>query len=325
MNRNCLFIHLLFFFCLMPIAAEAKCIFKGDLDFMQNNFALELNFKEKEKLAVELNFLPDDKFILKSKLDHIQLLNSYLTTELISEGSVIKNNKGQVEGLNGEIKTNYSLLNFKPISEISGYFELTKSYINIFSLLWGNLRVSGKINFDNQPRLDLSVDVIDMDINELAELLGADLGNLSVSGLVNGKVKIDGLISSPQIKGQLRVANGNIDTLEYNEIVINIEGMYPLLKFIDSNIFEREGYVYALTGSFNVEELDNINSSSHKIKLTPLSNDDFSWQEWKLRRQKSYSQDGALELEYKLKEDQPFKMRLRDDEEILSLEHSVKF
>jgi len=325
MNKYLLCLCLPGLFFLKPTVVNAKCVFRGDIDFLQKKFELELNFSEKEKAIVQLNFLSSDKFSLSVKLDHLRLANSYVSTDLASEGAIIRNTNGEWISLKGMIQTNYSLLNFKPFKEMSGYFELTKSSLNIYSLMWGDLRITGNINLGTPYRLNLSIDIIDMDSRELALLLGINLEDFSLSGLVSGQVKIDGAISAPNVKGELRLKSGNIETLKYNEILVNIEGIYPLIKFVDSNIFEKDGHIYSLVGKFNLAQVDNLASSSHDVKLMPLADDDFSWKAWTIRRRRFYGQDDSVEFEYQLKEDRPFKMRLREDEEIFSLEHSLKF
>ena len=321
------FLYLCFsaLFLLNPTTANAKCVFKGEINFIEKKIELELNFKKKEGVIIHLNFLPDDKFSLSAKLNHLRIANSCLSTELNSQGEIMRDRNGEWIGLKGSIQTNYSLLNFKPSKEINGYFKFKQSSLSIYSLIWKNLRISGEISLEIPCRLNLSVDIIDMDINELASLLAINLEGISLSGLVSGHVEIEGILPVPEIKGELRFNNGNIETLKYNAMLINIDGVYPILKFVDSNIFEKNGQIYYLIGKFNLKELDNLTLLTHNLKLIPSVDDDFSWQAWTIRRKKSYGQDDLVEFEYQLKEDRPFKMRLREDEEIFSLEHSLRF
>jgi len=305
---------------------KAECIFKGDINFIEKKIEVELNFKEQEKVNIALDILPDNKFKLDAKLNRFKIGNSCLSSNLASEGVMIQNKNGEWIGVKGSINTRYSLLNFKPSKEISGYFELEGPSLSIYFLIWENLRISGEISLEAPYNLNLSADIIDMDINELVLLLGINLEGISLSGLVNGQVKVEGTISVPKIKGELRLHKGNIETLKYNTILANIEGLYPSLKFVDSNIFQEDGQRYSLIGKFNLKELDNLNSPVHNIQLIPLVEDNFSWQAWTIRKQKKYGRDDdSVEFEYQLKEDRPFRMRLREDEEIFSLEHSLRF
>jgi hypothetical protein len=321
----------IFSFCIFgltflnPESVYAKCVFRADADFLKKNFELEMYFKGRESVRLNLNVLPSDKFSLTAKLNHFKLFNSYLSSDLTSEGLIIRDGNGGWKSFRGLIQTNYSLLNLKPFKELKGSFEFDRSSVEIESLLWGNLRIAGQLKFGIPYSVNLTVDVIDMDINELAVFLGVDLTDLSISGLVSGRVNIEGEIPNPRITGELRLMDGNIGELKYSEILVNIMGIYPVLKFVDSNIFEKDGYTYSLTGRFNMQELGNLTSPSHDVRMIPLVDDDFGWQAWKIRRKSMYGQDDLLEFEYKLKENRPFKMRLREDEEIFSLEHSLKF
>ncbi len=94
MHRYFLYLYFSALFLLNPTTANAKCVFKGEINFIEKKIELELNFKKKERIIIHLNFLSDDKFSLSAKLDHLRIANFCLSTDLNSQGEIMRDRGG---------------------------------------------------------------------------------------------------------------------------------------------------------------------------------------------------------------------------------------
>jgi hypothetical protein len=327
MSRKVIILFFAGLFLSATVFADTMCNFHGDINFAQRIFQMQINFKEKEKVDTVLKLLGNDNYYFNANVQHIKVSNFDLSTNFESTGRLLKDNKGGFKTLKGLFWSNYSLVNYKPFREMSGTFELDKNLnrFTINSFTWGNIELNGSIGLIYPHDLSLVLAINDMDVSEFAIILGVPIEDLDLEGLINGKIKIEGFISSPQIKGQLRASNGNINELRYSDIFVNVEGSYPLINIVDSGIVEEGGTPYNLEGRLDLRQLNNFNSPSNSIKVNPSSGKGFSWQSWNISRKQNNFSDDRLKLEYKLKPNRPFGIRFEDNQEILGVEHKIKF
>ena len=327
MSRKILFCFFLVLTFSTASFAGSQCSFKGDFDFLHKVFWMQINFKEKESIAAQLKFLVDDSYYFNADLAHLNISKLDLSTKLESSGRLEKDSQGNLKTLKGWFWSNYSLVNYKPFKEMSGAFELDEKSkrLSVKSFVWGGLEVNGSVDLISPYKLSLAFMVNDIEIKDLALLLGVSLQDFEVEGLVNGKLKIEGPIFSPKIKGQLKASNGSINDFKYQDIFVNFEGSYPLLNIVDSGIVEESGLPYNLEGRLDLSELNNFYAPGHAIRVSLSGDKNFNWQSWKIRRRPSSDNTSSLEFEYKLKPNSPFGIRFEDNQGILGLEQKIRF
>ncbi|MDP2939596.1 MAG: hypothetical protein Q8O13_05945 [Candidatus Omnitrophota bacterium] len=324
--RNRLAISLSIIFALsVSVFADTLCMFQGDANFLQRIFQMQINFRGNQKFTTQLKLLANNNYYFNANLEHIKVSHLDLSTSLESTGLVYKDSSGSLKSLKGWFWSNYSLLNYKPFNEMSGSFELNQKQLSLVTFSWGNILVSGNIDLISPFNLALVLEIDEMDVKELALILGLPIEDLVLEGLVKGKLKIEGNLSNLKLRGKLWASNGNIQDIKYSDIFVNLEGAYPKINIIDSGIIDEDGMAYNLEGKLDLRELNNFNSQQHSIKIYPSEEKGFNWQSWKIRRKQMFGSDDELEFEYKLKPNRPFGLRFKENQEIFGVEHKIKF
>lgn len=327
MSKKIILSFLLILFLSATVFAGTLCMFDGNINFMERLFQMQISFDGKEKISTLLKFLANDNYYFNADLEHIKISNLDFSTKLESTGRLLKDGSGSLKILKGWFWSNYSLLNYKPSQELSGTFELDKKTkrLSIKSFAWGNIELSGSVDLIYPYNLDLILGIKDMEVSGLALFLGIPLDEFELEGFVNGRLKINGLVSQPQINGQIRVSQGSLKDFKYQDMFLNLEGSFPLLNIVDSGIIEEGGMPYSLKGRLDLSDLHNFNSQLQEMKISPSDEKGFNWQSWEINRKQMDNNPDSVKMEYKLKPNQPFGIRFEGNQEILGLEHKIKF
>ncbi|MFH1655475.1 MAG: hypothetical protein ABH954_02565 [Candidatus Omnitrophota bacterium] len=295
---------------------------KGDLDFLKQVFRLDMDFQEKSKLNTDVN-LEDDKFSLISKIHHLKLNDHDFSAELTIQGEIVSHEGSKY--LKCSLNTNYSLLDYKPFKDIAAEFMMSKEHLIISTLRWGRSSIIGDISLVEPHDVNLYAELKNVDIDELADLIGFDQEDITLSGLVDGFLRFKGQLSNLKINGQLKANDGDIDGLLYREILVKVDGIYPVINLFDSEIIEADGIIYNFNGRVNLAEINNLYSGEHNFTFLPkTSGDESGWHKWTIRQDESR---GRLEFEKRFKSGRPDSLRLRDDEgiDMLGVEQTLKF
>lgn len=332
-------------FCL---AIESKT-FDGKIDFFNKNISLTLDLKEQGKLEVS-GALDGDKYNLRLALRHIKFGKSDLLTDFYATGIIIKSEDGKLKTIKGKAWTQASLLNFKPLKEFSADYELRNSRLTINSLSWadfdlkGHIDTSARLNVDGErgrtineglvsnfnlnplsgAYFDIALTIREMDLKDLAGLLGVNPEDVELSGEVWGQVKIKGPHNAVKIEAKLTALNGRVSMVRFNSAKINVEGLWPVLRFVDSQINDMGGVVYELKGKFNLKELSEFNSAEHQVTVYSANNA-MRFEDWVIKRRPDEKGQDMVEAEYPLQKNQALKMRIKNQEETLGWEKRVKF
>ena len=171
-----------------------------------------------------------------------------------------------------------------------------------------------------------------------------------LSGTVTGDLHIRGELGrDADIDAQLEFFNGNISVIGYNSAKVNIRGRGSKLEFIDSKVYT-DGEALELEGSINTADIgtprvfNNIEIKSGQsvvwegatVTKTPIGdeyvtganlNEQFRVNFKTYEAQKEQYRPGTdeMELEYKLGAPANLKVRMKEDDEFVGVEHKVRF
>lgn len=229
--------------------------------------------------------------------------------------------------------------------------------LDITSLKLGNgFSLSGIIGLNGSHALDLTINIERLDLSTLLKTLLSDRANSTASGFVEGKIKIDGSIDIPRIAGRIKSHSLKVGNIDYNFSYVDLRGTWPFV-FVDDGMLFYEGGYLAISGYIDLANLpdpsawDNIVCESDKKSLR--------WRGWDIGKggsdESGYRADGLnigreyngdirvslkafmnnevstrsvrddeLELEYKMG-NKNIRMRLRQRDEFLGMEHNLKF
>lgn len=296
--------------------------------------------------SIFFNHLSVGKFDLQSQLDF----------ELAFTGD--NRQAGPANGgANGKIKTSGTILDYKPFSELDGEFSIEGNTLKISGLRLGsdyNLR--GFVNLYYPYEMDLTLDIRDSSLSRLFLVSDADSAG-KISGRISGQVKTSGPVNNLVTTAKIECGKGNLGNLDYESMNVNLSGVGSVLKVADSRILRKEGYI-ELSGDADLKQLwsqrplkgldwscgneaivwegwdivKQTNSQELEMKkgigsqkefmvtFRSYLNDEQSWQD-----SQGPKQNEAVGVEYNLDEAKRVKMQLKNNEEVFSLEHKLKF
>lgn len=126
-------------------------------------------------------------------------------------------------------------INNEAIKDVALDINVKKDSLVIRYIKSPNGYISGKLNFvENQPHLDLNLDIKGISLTHLLRIAGVD--NFPLSGDFRGRIMLRGIWNKPLIDGTLQGFNGNLPDLPFSKAELRFKGIYPRLEINDSYI-----------------------------------------------------------------------------------------
>lgn len=350
-NRSAVLVNIVFV-CLAIFLAVVSCFaiesqtFDGKIDFLHKDIFFSLDLKDSGKLEVSGN-VEGERYNLKLKLRHLKFGRSDLSTDFYASGVILKGADGRIKSIKGKAWTQASLLNFKPLKEFAADYGLKNGRLIIDALSWADFGLTGYIEkgppaclptgktgragkaahkkgnsfFDLEA--DLFLTIKEMPLKDLAGLLGISPEDIELAGIVSGVARIKGPQDALKIEAKLTAQDGTVSLLNFKSAALELEGIWPVLRFVHSRINDIGGVAYELKGKFNVRSLSELNSADHQVTVNS-ANAAMRFQDWVIKRKLGRGEE-VLEAAYPLKKNQALKMRIKNEEETLGWEKTVKF
>jgi|GEM_PF-2767679 len=260
-------------------------------------------------------------------------------------------------GLSGKIKTSGTVLDYRPFKELEGEFSVEDRILKIASLKLGDdYDLTGTVNLRSPYEINLALNIKDSNLSQL--LLVSEVESESkINGRINGFIKTEGSLKNLLTTAKLECGRGHLGNLDYESMNVNLQGRGPVLKVADSRILRKEGYI-VLSGEVDLRRL--WSTEPYKGLAWTCGNEAIVWNGWNIMKEtnskevemkkgvgqekefmvtfkgylndeeswqdtQGHKQDEAIGVEYKLDDAKQVKMQLKNNEEIFSLEHRVKF
>jgi hypothetical protein len=134
-----------------------------------------------------------------------------------------------------DINTGASVVNHKPISEIEASLRIDNERIRAIYIKIGDTALLSGF-FDTRPQRNLEVNLsfTNFILKEIIDVFIEDRPD--ISGRVSGSIYIRGLSSKPKIDIKATAYDGNFGNINYDRLVLNVDGVWPYLKIYDSRI-----------------------------------------------------------------------------------------
>lgn len=327
---------LIFLFCCVGLSilskealAQETKTFDGRIDFFSQYASFIFDLKEQGMLSAAGN-TQGDNYSLHVSLKHVRFGKSDISCDFYSSGIIIKAGSGKIKAVKGKAWTQASLLNFKPLKEFSADYEINDSGLTIKALSWADIEIKGDIKrnpdgtlFSN-PDFDLSLTIKEMALDELAGLLGINPKDTALSGKVSGEIRLKGPKEAIKIEAKLTALDGGAGEVKFNSAKFTLGGIFPVMRLEDAQINEVNGAAYELKGQFNLLELSNLGSPQHQVTVHSANNI-MLIQDWIIKHNIDYEGKDIVEAAYPLKNNQALKMRIKNQDETLGWQKTVKF
>ena len=287
--------------------AEREIPFRGDIDFVQKKFNLVLDVDSKSSVALSAQQVAGSEYKLLLDVNHLQTPLFDLMTKVESTVEVKQRSEKSLSGpleearLQGKVWSQYSLIDYKPVRELSGNFEVKDNKVFLYSLFFGNLQCSGTVDLVSPYRIDLAFNLYDVAMQDFLNFWGMGKKYES-AGQVSGEIKAAGTVDHLDLKGNLEGRNGFVQNLDFDVISLNIEGIYPHMKITRSMIAKSDGMSFTFDGSLNLKDRENFKKQIKALTLAPLVSDRGSEREWTIRRLNPEASE-TTELKYRLRKE----------------------
>lgn len=305
------------------VSAEQLFVFEGNVDFRQQEMKVKVDISPEETINAVLKKSKDRKYYLKFDLNHVNFYDYDLSTEIESIFEFKETTHLLPEVLVGKVWSNYSVVDFKPVKELSGTFKVGNNHLVLNDISFGSLDCSGYIDLEAPHKLDLSLAV---NLMEMKDFLKFWMRNKDYdsAGQVAGIIRATGSMDRLNLKGNLESYDGFIKDLTFDSLVLNIEGVYPdLLIDKSSNLSRGDGVSFTFDGPINFEDRTNFKRQLKSLNFSPLVKESSSQKKWTIKRHKEGGSNSA-ELKYFIRKEGDGSQN--DDESALfGIERSLEF
>lgn len=315
-------------FCLLGLASsEAGTLvnFQGNANVVEKKLNLNLRFQDNSFLAAEFTPISEKSFYFKGTIDHLKTPLFDISSELKGTMDVVLDEKTAQPFLRGTIESKYSLLNYKPVKEVRGFFEIRNERLYLKNLSAGGFVFEGYLGFLPPFDLGLTIQMTGVSTDELSmiSVMSGCPETSLISGMTSGRIYLSGFSDRMMIRGKIAAFGGSLQGLAYDNIVVNFDGMYPNIQITESMITEENGLSFHLEGQLNLTNHCNLLEGLTALKMSPLINENSLHREWTIKRQQD-TQTSATEFKYRLQK-QDHSADTQDNSDMLSVERSIKF
>ena len=324
MAKKCLFFLAVFWWLFpRPSQAEGICNFRGNINVLEKTIHLTLNFNDGSSLIAQLARETKDKFRFSGTIDHVKTPMLDVSSIVESTIEVTPEADGSGRFWRGTIESKYSLINYKPARELSGNFEIQKGKLYLNQLSWGGFICNGFIGLFSPHDIDLSLQLADIAVEDLHFISGCKEDS-RLSGTVSGRIELLGSLGSLSLRGKLLAYSGAIEDLAFDSIVANFDGAYPMIHIDESNITESSGLSFNIEGNLDLRNHCNLLAGITALKMSPVVGENNLYREWTIKRNQE-TERSATEFKYRLKKKENEGTTSKEDADMLSVEHNIKF
>jgi len=154
--------------------------------------------------------------------------------------------------LKGEVRTDYLIVEYQPLQDFRGNFELGSEGIQAIDCQWHNtFHLGGTVLFrGGELKEDLVLRSDGFSLKDVRTFAGRPVSS-NLSGILEGKLKLRGEPSRPEVQGYFTLKDGTIGKLDFDRGLIQFQGFPPYLKLFDSTILKGRNTL-KLTGAINL-------------------------------------------------------------------------
>jgi len=214
----------------------------------------------------------------------------------------------------------YTLINGLPLDDSAASGVYGNGLFVIEKAVLGGMILEGTVTTSVPHTVNMKVRMVNVDLNDVLPLLGFE--NLNAEGTIGGMLHLTGSVPEIRVKGEIHSFNGKIETMEYYSMNLNIDGIYPEIYVIDSQIAQMDGFAFGVDGKLNFSQPQSFAQQIRSFIRKPLVQKNGNTVEWTLKKLKSGEDDSVTEFKYlKRRKDE----RMGGDSDMLGIERRMEF
>ncbi|MFA5335676.1 MAG: hypothetical protein WC324_02025 [Candidatus Omnitrophota bacterium] len=305
---------------------------------------------EVSKLGIsgDLSKLPN--FSLEISANHLKVFGFDVMSNYMINGKLSYGAGNRLESVSGDFSTSGSIISYDPIREVKGAYEFKDGKLKLTGVNYGDVLIANaSVSLEGKRDIDIRLKFKGAQLGGLTDLV-TEKGMLS--GTVMGDIYIRGELGKEMnIDGQIEFLNGNISIIRYNTAKINVRGRGSRLEFIDSKVYT-DSETLVLEGAIDMADLgtprvfNNIEIKSGQNEVVwagvnvtkTLAGDEYvtgtNLNEQFRVNFKTYEAQNAdqqrigrdeMDLEYNLGAPANLKVKMKEEDEFIGVEHKVRF
>ncbi len=312
--------------------AEVLFTFDGQYDFQKSQINVNLQFPElpsEPKDTIKQNSLTlkggkeaEDTYRISLNVDHLQTPLFDLSSEVESLFTIPRKNNIN-EYIRGKIWSQYSLVDFKPIREMSGDFRVENNRVYLNRLVISDVMFDGFIELQAPYKVDLRLKLSDMMMADFLRIWTNQKG-IASGGLVTGEIKATGSLKEGlYLRGDLEGHQGYVKKLEFDTLHLKVEGVYPHMEISPSTVTRIDGLSYTFAGNIDLSDTTNFARQIAALHIAPVISESAMQREWTIRRL-HLDETTTTEFKYLLRKDNGLGLA-PEGTDMLGVERSVEF
>ena len=304
--------------------ALTKYPFEGVIDLATNKVNLSVNLAEKGSLQLQAQKIDRDHINAWIKIDHFKARFLDVSSEVEGTIDFSAYSRDKAQPIRGRIWSQYTIINYQPISELKGNFEIKDHRLTIGSLSYGHIAVNGFADVTAPYHFDFLVTLKDLEMTDFIDFWMTDR-KFDTSGQVSGTIRASGESNKIFLKGQLETFHGVIKKLAYESFHLNAEGYFPNLHISESKITQEDGLSYTIDGPIDLADKENFKKQVVALNVMPIVSDSGNKLEWTIRSSKDEKSGGSTQIKYLLRKNDTLGSPTDKDKEMLSVQKSLEF
>jgi hypothetical protein len=304
------------------VHADTTIPFEGVVDVHKERAALRVGGGETNTVALDIHRVDAETIAFSLDLRHVALPFADLAT--VVEGNVSLTGEGPSHReAFGEIHGRYTLVNHQPLRDLYLKFAVRERKLIIYKLWAGSLSANGQVELFGDHLSNLNFDIVSTDLEHVAGFFRNDraMGAPAISGILTGGFSLKGPIAKSEIKGHLAAYGGCFNVLCYDNILIQMDGVFPHIRIDDSTVTHADGFSFNVAGSIDFSDLTRLATQVRQLKKVPIVEEQGGRREWVFKRLRSNEKgDSVTEMKYLLLKDDR-----GDTEGVLGFEKKIGF
>lgn len=302
-------------------------------------------------ISADISFFKNGYIFSKWAIKDARLKNLKVSANIIVKGRFIRDETSGVAGFSGKLFSGDLTLKPDSVMPVNMSFCIKGNELNIESFRLGkSYSLRGTIGLTEPFNTDLVLDIEKADIKDVA--LFTKLKNPeSLLGTMNGVIYIKGLLANLFSSGIIQSRNGRVGPVAYEVATIRLEGFGPVINIADANVRQQNGRLM-VEGYLDLRNIGKgvlFDGLHIKSELGTIL-----WDGWDIAKkgadELTMSKDvsDTMKVGFKTMTDKPFtgyyesenqeemsleykmglenlKMKLKDNEEFLVIEHNIRF
>ncbi len=297
--------------------------FEGDIDLGRKLWTFRTTEKNAPAVDFKLSQPEADRYRIDLSLEDIHNKALDFSALITADVRKLSDLQGRV-GFAGKLDSRYTLLNKKPVPDLHGSFDIHDDTLFIRSLEFGKYQGQGALGLQPPHRVSLKIALEAADLSEFIWFFSPD-PEVYASGDVSGEITAEGDGSALRLGGRLTSFDGTIDGMEYDSILLNVDGTYPKLNVFNTDVTQTDGFSFRVSGTVDLSQQETMDRQIEALAYEPLVDDKGSDREWTLKRFHSEKHAGTTEVKYMMRQDEDKNSLTTDDSSLIGVERKVSF